>query len=369
MYTKEQYKKDLSFIERIDRVKVKRFEVLAYFFPFSACLVTHALYFWLFWASGIKEMMIFNIFSVLFYALMIILARFIKEKINLIYATMFEIVVHASAATIFIGWVPDFGMFLLMIIPLAYLMPNKNKIIPFMVMAISLTLYGVLKYMLLDSNKIVYNIDNSKYIKYFFFVNIAAGSSILVYITIIYMFMKSYLDCKIRVQNEQLRVMASTDPLTRLRNRRDINERLNEISEDSIQTGKHYVVGIADIDNFKRVNDTYGHDMGDVVLARVADILSNALPDKGYASRWGGEEFLFVLPDADIEEGIKTTENIHQHIRSEVFSSEIEDFSVTMTIGICEAFPGKLVDKIITKADQRLYKGKQNGKNHTEYTD
>ena len=369
MYTKEQYKKDLSFIERIDRVKVKRFEVLAYFFPFSACLVTHALYFWLFWAAGIKEMMIFNIFSVLFYALMIILARFINEKINLIYAAMLEIVLHASAATIFIGWVPDFGMHLLMIIPLAYLMPNKNKKIPFIVMAISVTLYGVLKYMLLDSDRIVYNIDNSKYVKYFFFVNFAAGSSILVYITIIYMAMKRYLDCKLRVQNEQLRIMASTDPLTKLSNRREINIRLNEISENSIKNGKYYIVGIADIDNFKRVNDTYGHDMGDVVLAKVANILAETLPEKGFASRWGGEEFLFVLPDADTEEGVKAADKILQHIRAEVFSAESENFSVTMTIGICEACPGELIDSIITRADQRLYKGKHNGKNHTEYED
>ena len=110
-------------------------------------------------------------------------------------------------------------------------------------------------------------------------------------------------------------------------------------------------------------------DMGDVVLAKVANILAETLPEKGFASRWGGEEFLFVLPDADTEEGVKAADKILQHIRAEVFSAESENFSVTMTIGICEACPGELIDSIITRADQRLYKGKHNGKNHTEYED
>ena len=105
------------------------------------------------------------------------------------------------------------------------------------------------------------------------------------------------------------------------------------------------------------------------MLAYVGGVIAGGLPQKACASRWGGEEFLFVIPDSDIEEGRKCADEIIELIRGHAFEMEDRQFSITMTIGICEGTADDSVDSIITRADARLYKGKHNGKNHTEYTD
>ncbi|WP_303805682.1 GGDEF domain-containing protein [Ruminococcus flavefaciens] len=369
MYTKENYEKDLGFIEKMDHLVSRRIEFIAYFFALAACLAAHILYFFLFLNAGVKNMAIFNVFSVLFYALTIILIKKVKNKLLLAYAALAEIIIHASLATICVGWVPDFGMFLLMIIPIAFLMPNKNKKAPFVVMFTSILLYGVLKYIYRDHNYTVYNIDNTAFASVFYFINIFIGSFVLVYATTIYTFMNRYTECKLRVQNEQLRIMASVDPLTKLSNRRAMHRNLTEICEKSRETGRNYVLGIGDIDNFKQVNDTYGHDFGDCVLSTVAEVISDNLPDSGCAARWGGEEFLFVIPDEELEKGRLFSDKIVTLISQQQFVKDDTTFSVTMTIGICEGAPDDIIDKVISQADKRLYKGKRNGKNHTEYTD
>ena len=369
MYTKEKYENDLKFIGKIDQLVSRRIEFLAYFFALAACLAAHILYLFLFLKAGVKNMAIFNVFSILFYAFTIVMVKKVNNKLILAYAALAEIIIHAALATICVGWVPDFGMFLLMIIPIAFLMPNKNRKAPFVVMFVSIFLYGVLKYIYRDNNYTVYNIDDTVFASVFYFINIFIGSFVLVYATTIYTFMNRYTECKLRVQNEQLRIMASIDPLTKLNNRREMHKHLSEISAESKATGQKYLLGIGDIDDFKTINDTYGHDLGDSVLMAVADVIADKLPQNGYAARWGGEEFLFVIPDENIEQGRIFADKVIRAISQQKFHKDDASFSVTMTIGICEGAPDDNVDDVINCADSRLYKGKRNGKNHTEYTD
>ena len=369
MYTQEQYSKDLLFLEKIDKLVARKVEFLAYFFPIAACLGAHTLYFILFTAADVPIMSVFNIFSMTFYAAMIFIFKRVTDKVNIVYAAVAEIIAHATTATACVGWIPDFGMLLLMIIPIVFLMPNKNRKIPVVMMIASLLIYASLRVIYRDSDHTIYNIEHTSYAMIFFVINMVIGSCVLVYVTTIYNIMNRYTECKLSVQNEQLRIMASTDPLTKLSNRREISRRLAEISEASHKNGSNYVVGIGDIDFFKKINDTYGHDYGDIVLTKVAEVISSSLPDNGCAARWGGEEFLFVIPDSDLNEGIRYADSMVGAVSREIFSSDGKDFSVTMTIGICEASPDDTVDKAITCADGRLYKGKRNGKNHTEYTD
>ena len=369
MYTREKYEKDLQFIEKIDHLKSNRIEFIAYFFVLASCLAAHILYMILFAKAGVKNMVIFNIFSVSFYIICLFLIGKAKNKLNVAYAALAEIIIHASVATACVGWIPDFGMFLLMIIPIAFLMPNKNKKAPFVVMFVSILLYGALKYLYRDTSFTIYNIDNTAYATVFYIIHIFIGSFVLVYSTTIYTFMNRYTESMLRVQNEQLKIMASVDPLTKLSNRRAMSKSLTEICENSRNTGRHYVIGIGDIDNFKNVNDTYGHDFGDCVLSTVADVIADTLPQNGCAARWGGEEFLFVIPDEVLENGLALSDRIIRSISEHRFTKGETAFFVTMTIGICEGAPEDIIDKVISHADKRLYKGKRNGKNHTEYTD
>ena len=364
MYNNEQYKKDLAHIGKIDAMISRKIDLIAYFFALSACFAAHTLYLALFAAAGVRFMMYFNIFSVTFYLVTILLVNRVKDKQRLVYAALAEIIVHAAAATVCVGLIPDFCMFLLMIIPLAFLMPNKNKKMPFIIMFVSVPLYGFLRFWLRDPKNAIYDLGDNSYASVFYIINIIVGSFVLIYVASIFTVMNRYTECRLRVQTAQLREMASTDPLTKLVNRREISKKLAEIAE----SGRGYVLGIGDIDNFKRVNDTYGHDMGDSVLSAVAGIFSDGLPESGCAARWGGEEFLFVIPDSGLEDGLDHAENIIQSVSKRVFNFEGQEFSVTMTVGLCDGLPGENIDKVITCADGRLYKGKRSGKNRVEYT-
>ena len=365
MYNEEQYNKDLKFVTKIDKAISPRLEFLLYFCAFIACLVAHICYLMLFAMSGAKIMVIFNVFSVAFYAVLIPLTKKVKDKNLLVYATIAEIIAHAVAATMCVGLQSNFAMFLLMLIPLAFLMPNKYKPAPFIVLFVNVPLYGALNFFCYNSEHILYDISSTSYQMIFYIINIIVGSFVLIYISIIFTIMNSYNESKLRMQTKQLKDMASTDPLTKLNNRRAMNLKLAEVSISS----EKYVIGIGDIDNFKVVNDTYGHDMGDVVLKGIANAIEETLPDNATAGRWGGEEFLFVLPDTDIEAGRMIADKILKNISGRVFEHEGRTFSVTMTIGISEGVKDTSIDNMITKADARLYKGKNNGKNHTEFAD
>ena len=353
MSANEQYNKDLRFIEKIDSWLDRRYDHSAFIFSFAACLLAHVMYLLLFWSAGVNFMAFFNVFSVLFYVVMFLVINYVKDKITLVYATIAEIIVHAAAATVCVGLASNFAMLLLM--------PNKNKYAPFVVMVVAVTLYGILCFVIKDPSRGCYDLSGTNFPMVFYIINIVVGSVVLIYAAILFTIINTYRECRLRIQTEQLKIMASTDPLTKLNNRREIQKTLNEVSSGN------YIIGIGDIDDFKYVNDTYGHDMGDVVLASVAELIGSAIPDKARAARWGGEEFLFVIPDADIEEGRRCADGIIERIRAKKFTSGGKEFSVTMTIGICLGTPEDTVDKIISQADERLYKGKQSGKNQTVF--
>lgn len=365
MYSEEQYDKDLQFITKIDKTVTPRLEFLLYFCAFVACLVAHTCYMMLFAMAGVTSMVVFNVCSVIFYAALILVTGKVKDKNILVYATIAEIILHAVAATICVGLLSNFAMFLLMLIPLAFLMPNTYKQVPFIVLFLNVPLYGILNFYYSDATHALYDISGTSYQTIFYIINIVVGSFVLIYISIIFTIMNTYYERKLRMQTKQLKDMASTDPLTKLNNRRAMNLKLAEVSISS----SSYVIGIGDIDNFKRVNDTYGHDMGDVVLKGVAATIEQTLPDGATAGRWGGEEFLFVIPKCNIGDGKKIADKILINISSKKFEYEGKEFSVTMTIGICEGVKDTSIDNMITRADARLYKGKNSGKNHTEFED
>lgn len=368
MSSNDQYNKDVRFIEKIDGMLSRRLDHTAYVFAFAACLLAHILYVILFAIVGVREMVIFNICSVAFYVLTLFIVNVFKNKLNLVYATIFEIVLHASVATVYVGLEPNFCMFLLMIIPLAFLMPNYNKSVPFVVLFISVPLYGLLNYYYNDPSHVHYEIS-SAYATVFYIINFIIGSAVLIYISIIFTLVNRYIESKLRVQTVQLKEMASTDPLTKLYNRREMQSRLNSMSSVSSSGAAGYIIGIGDIDDFKKVNDTYGHDTGDVVLSSVASMIAGALPEGASAARWGGEEFLFLIPNCDLQKGREHADGIIDTIRSHKFTSGGKEFTVTMTIGICTGSSEDDIYDIINVADSRLYKGKHNGKAHTEYED
>lgn len=168
----------------------------------------------------------------------------------------------------------------------------------------------------------------------------------------------------VRMQ-KSLRELVEEDTLTELNNRRCGEKKLQQTYEDYTKRGISYCVALGDIDFFKRVNDTYGHDCGDVVLTEVAKRIKYFMRGKGYAVRWGGEEFLLVFPEFYMDEVEEVMNEFIREMDTHTISyKEKTQIHVTMTFGIVQAggqFPD--IDSMVSGADRRLYIGKQNGRN------
>lgn len=158
-----------------------------------------------------------------------------------------------------------------------------------------------------------------------------------------------------------LRNLIVKDSLTDLYNRRYCNQNLKNISEQYIKTGEPYTLAIADIDFFKKVNDTYGHIAGDEVLVSVAQIMKKSMAGKGFATRWGGEEFLLVYTGCDMETTLTYLEMLVEAIREMRVEYDDKAIKITISIGVATG-NGDSVDKVLCTADDRLYHAKKEGR-------
>jgi diguanylate cyclase (GGDEF)-like protein len=174
----------------------------------------------------------------------------------------------------------------------------------------------------------------------------------------------------IRTQNEQLREVAfrleqvsKTDVLTELDNRRYMMEKLAEEVNRFKRNQKPFSIIIADIDDFKKVNDTHGHDCGDYIIKRMAQTMADSVRDIDSVARWGGEEFLILLPETVTEGAVVLAERIQKNVRRSVWSYNQFQITISLTLGIA-TFDGETdLELVVKKADRALYDGKNKGKN------
>lgn len=162
----------------------------------------------------------------------------------------------------------------------------------------------------------------------------------------------------------ELQTMIERDPLTALFNRRSINNKLKALEKKGIG----FCVVMCDIDWFKKINDTYGHDAGDYILVSISKIIRDNVKKNGFAGRWGGEEFLLIYC-LGLEETIKKVEEIKKEITEYDFKYESTHIKITMTFGIEGDGLKEPYEARIMKADDRLYIGKNTGRNKVVYKD
>lgn len=160
-----------------------------------------------------------------------------------------------------------------------------------------------------------------------------------------------------------LRELVEQDMLTGLHNRRSGEKMLKQVQDDYEKKDVPFCIVIGDIDHFKYVNDTYGHECGDVVLTEVSALFKKHMMGKGFAVRWGGEEFLLVYQDMHINEALVCLQGLLDDIRDTHFNYENRaGIGITMTFGIVEGSNEKL-EHMIRDADSKLYEGKNSGRN------
>ena len=154
----------------------------------------------------------------------------------------------------------------------------------------------------------------------------------------------------------------SRDSLTGLLKHADIKEQVALEQERSLRSGKAASVVMLDIDHFKQVNDNYGHVVGDSVIRALANLLRQRLRRIDSLGRYGGEEFLAVLPDCSGEQAVRIVDEIRQQFSAIRFAGEHDEFSVTLSAGIACA-QGQSPDQLMEQADRALYLAKHSGRN------
>ncbi|MEN6445503.1 MAG: diguanylate cyclase [Candidatus Cloacimonas sp.] len=171
------------------------------------------------------------------------------------------------------------------------------------------------------------------------------------------------LNLELSSANEDLQRLARYDALTGLFNRRVMEELLTKESSRAFRTKRGFGVAIADIDDFKRVNDTFGHNCGDIVLIQLANIFLQNVRMTDTVGRWGGEEFLFILTETSVEGSIIAMERIRRAVEAQIFEFHNNPIEITITIGLSFHYGDPTSKEIVNQADEAMYKGKKIGKN------
>ena len=166
-----------------------------------------------------------------------------------------------------------------------------------------------------------------------------------------------------RELNDALRIASTHDPLTDLPNRRLILDRL-KAETASVERGRAtFALALLDIDRFKRINDQSGHDAGDAALIGVARALSGSLRAYDLCARWGGEEFMLLLPETPLAAALLISERLRATIAALQPAQLSGEHRVTVSIGLTVFAPGESWDETIKRADVALYEAKNQGRN------
>lgn len=202
-------------------------------------------------------------------------------------------------------------------------------------------------HLLVEINKKEYMKELDK--KFYSNLAFSIGITLLIVLIIIY---------AINLYQKQLESLASEDTLTGLANRRKFNEDFEKL----LKNKKKLLLFLIDIDDFKFVNDTYGHLVGDQVLKKVAFILKSSLRKDDKIARWGGEEFAILLSDTTLENGLHIAQKLSQNIKKDDEISQIIEKSLTISIGVGGLKSSDSQDGLIQRVDRALYGAKEKGK-------
>lgn len=293
-----------------------------------------------------------------------------KKKFVAVYVIAYiEIMLFASVASMLLGWNWGFMLYTIALVPTsfyqAYTMTRQSEHLkmPFVVSLFTVAEFMVVYYVSTHNEPYYKDMADSLHARSAYAFN--AFISFVMVLTFCFLFV-----CDIRLtqhemeqKNLLLEQVSGHDPLTKLMNRRSMDMHLESAMEIAKLKGTLFSVIICDIDDFKKVNDTYGHNVGDKVLVAVADTFREVSPTGSQICRWGGEEILFQI-NAPAKETMSIAENLRQAIKQiRVTADDGTELSISMTFGVAEYIPGYNMTKLISIADDRLYRGKKSGKN------
>lgn len=317
-------------------------------------LFTHACFILLFVLLGSTTLSLINVGSVLCYSVCIALARQRRYGIMMT-LVWFELLTHATIATAIMGWESGFHYYALFLVTVTFVGTRTRKQTMIARAAALICLYVGLSAWA-ESNPAFGEVSKSTAyaLRLFNMVVSLGGLAFLSYY---------YAETVRRVENE-LHALATTDTLTGLNNRR----RLLEIADyELLRTGRSnspLSVIMCDIDHFKHINDKFGHASGDQVLVQVTGLMQKSIRQQDTLCRWGGEEFVILLPETAMQEAVSIAERMRLSI-AEVGDTPQALTPVTITLGVAQWRSSETIQECIDRADEAMYIGKRAGRNRT----
>ncbi len=262
------------------------------------------------------------------------------------------VVVHAAIGTVLAGWGSGFHYYLLMFVPVVVVGSPPRKALWM------LTILWSLYLSLLFATQTVAPLQP---IKHQALLLLQAFNASILCVMVTYFTLK-YTQLA-SVSDRKLRLLATTDSLTGLFNRRHANEIAMREASQGGRACRPLSFILADIDHFKTINDQYGHEGGDAVLVEVSKALSSVTRAQDILARWGGEEFLLVLPDTSREGAAELAHRIHQMMQTLRPMVGAAQVPVTLTMGVSSQLHDEGFSTVLARADQALYEGKRAGRN------
>lgn len=318
----------------------------------------------MFYLLNVTLMVYVNIASVCIYCVLFYISYTGNGVLFLDMAIM-EILFHLSMATICVGWQSGFYLYVFAVIPCVFycdyldrkLFCKIQHVTPCVLSGISILTFLGLYYWTVHHFPL-YWIEDSNITACMFFVNAFITFSFLI------LFLINYENITKRSEGI-LEHLAMVDDLTQIYNRRKIMEMTNQYYEDCVNLQcQEMAVAILDIDDFKAVNDTYGHGAGDYILKEVSKQIAHVSDQDISYGRWGGEEFLVVAHGDVAYQKLQTVLLDLKHlIETEIFYYGDNQIRITVTAGATRYHNDRNVDRLLSRADSYLYQGKMNGKN------
>ena len=324
---------------------------------FAALALTHVCYLLLFVVIGRPILACMNTLSITVYLFFAVKSHKLEDVARGFLATRIEAFIHAFICAYVLGWDYGFQIILLAFMPIVFFSTffskTTNNLFIFMHGAAYMFLYFTAQTTPINQIE-----ADTIYI-----INFSVAALFMIVLGMD--FMKAFsaaIHQDILEKQEILDELANKDPLTELLNR---NAFFSKVASRLPFLEQNVSIVLCDIDNFKSINDTYGHGFGDEVLKRMAHILNDGLRIKDYVFRWGGEEFLIVLTGINLSNSKQILERIRKRINATEFKCEDKVLKITMTFGFVNAKTDERIDikEVIKQADEMLYKGKKSGKN------
>ncbi len=318
-----------------------------------AGVIAHAIFLAAFYVIGAHELVLFNVGIVLLFGFCAYLAQRGRAHLAMMFAQA-GVLAHAGIAVLYLGWDSGFHYYIFCLIPPLIALPGGPAFRRLLFLTVCAGLYLVFD---LASGMVTPAMQlDPQVLARFRALNIVGSLAILGYLVL--SLRELFMRAEMRLTD-----IATTDLLSGLYTRRHGLVLIHREMERAAKAGASLAFVLADIDDFKRVNDRYGHEVGDHLVAALGKRMRSAIRRENMVVRWGGDEFLLILPGQDITSAHATAERVQNSVVKDPVTVDELQLDVGMSCGVAQYSVGDTVETVLRGADAALYEGKRRGRN------